>query len=60
MKKALAPIQLPTRPARQSALAARAVLFRAEQNCKAAGPHRKSHKAERRQEKSRLLALNDL
>jgi hypothetical protein len=59
MKKPIAPLALPSRPARQNALAARAVLFRAEQHCKAAGAHRKPHKALRRQAQSRPLPLHE-
>jgi hypothetical protein len=43
-------------PARKAAQGDRAVLFRAVQNCKAAGPHRKPNKALRRQEKIAIKA----
>ncbi len=52
MKKILSPLKLPGLSARAAALAARAVLFRSEMHCKAAGLHRKPHKALRRGRKS--------
>jgi hypothetical protein len=57
MKTPMPPLPLPRRPARQAAQAERAVLFRAERHCKAAGLHRKPHKALRRSARSRLASV---